>query len=70
MRYLLAKLCPEVCTDIITYYKVLKQRDDLVLLATYLEGAKHKSHASSRLLNPNHKHNISKLQLKSQGKKK
>jgi len=38
-RHLLTKLKPTLCTAIITYYEVLKKREDLVSLATRLGSA-------------------------------
>lgn len=43
VQHLLAKLRPELRTDIITYHKVPSKRDDLVSLATRLEQAKRKT---------------------------
>jgi len=72
MRYLLAKLYPDLQTDIITYYKVLQQRDDLILLAIYLKNSKRKasSSSSSSRSDTNHKCFASNLQSRGQTKKK
>ena len=72
IQHLLAKLKLELCTDIITYYKVLSKRNDLVLLTIRLELAKYKtssSSSSSSSSQSTYKHNISKVQ-KSYSKKK
>jgi len=72
MRHLFAKLRLDLQTNIITYYKVPQQHNDLILLATCLENSKRKasnSSSSSRSYT-NYKCFASNLQLRGQTKKK
>lgn len=69
VQHLLAKLRPELRTDIITYHKVPSKRDDLVSLATRLEQAKRRVGSGSGGSQLSHKRNASEAQ-KTQGKKK
>lgn len=69
-QHLLAKLRPELRTDIITYHQVSQKRDDFVSLATRLEQAKRKAGGSGGFDLSSHKRNASELQSKSHGKGK
>jgi len=70
MQNLFLKLRPDLYTNIITYYKVPQQQDNLVLLATCLENSKKKASSSNSVNIASHKRYASELQSRGQIKKK